>query len=225
MSSYDDRNTGKDIRNMMNRNSNDNVIDISTTTFTGELDSTFFEGAILTGSEIRRQVELGNIIISNFKLENLNENSYNVTLNKTIMRHDLRCTDGFVIDPRNPCPMISTTISEKYGFVIQPGHLYLGSTNEIIGSKFFVPIIAGRSSFGRHGLNAHNTGNFGDLGFVGKFTLQINSIYPFRLFPNIRIAQIYFLRPYGRIEKLYNGKYQGATGPEPSKINREFNLK
>ena len=54
--------------------------------------------------------------------------------------------------------------------------------------------------------------------------VEITTIYPFRLYAGMKIGQIYFLTPEGDIQlsHLYNGKYQGAKGAVPSKINQDF---
>lgn len=114
-------------------------------------ENIFHTGAILTGDQINEEIRLGNIEISGFDPARLNENSYNVTLSPTIMTYDLKATDDYILDVKNPPALISATITDKYGYVIHPEKFYLGSTNETIHSDLFVPIMAGRSSFGRLG--------------------------------------------------------------------------
>lgn len=188
-------------------------------------ENIFHTGAILTGDQINEEIRLGNIEISGFDPARLNENSYNVTLSPTIMTYDLKATDDYILDVKDPPALISATITEKYGYVIHPEKFYLGSTNETIHSDLFVPIMAGRSSFGRLGFAIHSTGNFGDLGYSGTWTLQIKSAFPTRIYPNIEIAQIYFMKPYGHIKQLYHGKYQNSNSPAPSKIFTELKNK
>ena len=187
-----------------------------------DMSDVFFEGAILTGDQIQQEIEEGNIEIVGFDPNRLNENSYNVTISPTILTYNLLATEDFVMDIKNPPDLVSATISEQYGYILHPEKLYLGSTNEIIHSDVYVPILTGRSSFGRLGLNIHQTGNFGDLGYHGTWTLQIRSAFPTKIYPNIAIAQIYFIRPYGKITKLYSGKYQNSDQPTPSRIYSEI---
>jgi dCTP deaminase len=68
-----------------------------------------------------------------------------------------------------------------------------------------------------------------DPGWIGKLTLELSnqSQMPIALYSGMRIAQISFLtmttpvnQPYGS-PKL-GSKYQGQTGPTPSRISREF---
>lgn len=80
----------------------------------------FHTGAILTGDQIKEEIRLGNIEISGFDPDRLNENSYNVTLSPTIMTYDLKATDDYILDVKNPPSLISATITEKYGYVIHP---------------------------------------------------------------------------------------------------------
>ncbi|OJH35768.1 dCTP deaminase domain-containing protein [Cystobacter ferrugineus] len=49
------------------------------------------------------------------------------------------------------------------GFLLQPGRVYLGSTQEVIGTDTYVPSLIGRSSLGRLGLFLQITADLGHL--------------------------------------------------------------
>jgi dCTP deaminase len=101
------------------------------------------------------------------------------------------------------------------------------STVERTFSDKYVPCIEGRSSIGRLGINVHATAGFGDLGFNGKWTLEVSTIYPIRIYAGMRICQVFFhsvLNPVSESEvplKLYSGKYQQQNEPVASKIYLE----
>jgi len=89
--------------------------------------------------------------------------------------------------------------------------------------------VDGKSSLGRLGLLVHATAGYVDPGWTGKLTLELSnqSQMPIALYYGMRIAQISFIelttavdRPYGSEE--LGSKYQGQTGPTPSRISREF---
>lgn len=121
-------------------------------------------------------------------------------------------------------------ISPEEPFVIHPGSFCLGSTLETITiPNDIVARVDGKSSLGRLGLLVHATAGYVDPGWTGKLTLELSnqSQMPIALYYGMRIAQISFIelttpvdRPYGSAE--LGSKYQGQTGPTPSRISREF---
>ncbi len=104
--------------------------------------------------------------------------------------------------------------------MLQPGELYLGHTLEHVGSDSFVPLLFGRSSVGRLGLFVEITAPIGDIGFHGQWTLMLSPVRPVRVYTGMKIAQIMFFVSTGEITP-YQGKYQAATGPQPSKYWRD----
>jgi deoxycytidine triphosphate deaminase len=121
-------------------------------------------------------------------------------------------------------------ISAEEPFVIHPGSFCLGSTLETVTiPNDIVARVDGKSSLGRLGLLVHATAGYVDPGWTGKLTLELSnqSQMPIALYYGMRIAQISFIelttpvdRPYGSAE--LGSKYQGQTGPTPSRISREF---
>lgn len=106
------------------------------------------------------------------------------------------------------------------GCVLKPGILYIGRTIETIGSDVFVPMVEGRSSCGRLGLQVHMTAGFCDTGFRGTITLEMTVVHPLRVYPGLPIAQVFFLRPEGEI-RLYKGRYQGHTEATASRMHEK----
>ena len=167
----------------------------------------FFKGGMLTGAAIIQAVNKGEIKISNFDPKNINPNSYNLTLSPLLKVYENR-----VLDSKGKNPTKRIIIPEK-GFILQPGELYIGATNERTSSSLYIPQIEGRSTFGRLGLTAHITAGFGDFGFDGTWTLEITVIKPLIIYPNVEIAQISYFTPYGESSILYDGRYQGQIEP------------
>ncbi len=52
------------------------------------------------------------------------------------------------------------------------------------------------------------------------WTLEISVIHPVRVYPGVRIAQVYFMKPEGKIE-LYKGKYSEQRGPVASRMHED----
>ena len=160
-------------------------------------------------------MESGKIVISPFDTDRLNPNSYNFHLSDT-----LEVYENNIIDPKIPQPTKKITIPEE-GYVLQPNQLYLGFTQEVMGGDHYVPFIFGRSSIGRLGLFVQITAPLGDIGFKGRWTLQLTPTIPLRVYSGMRIGQILFIQPMGQIS-LYEGKYQNATTSRKSEIYQDF---
>ncbi|MBX7469086.1 dCTP deaminase [Streptomyces sp. MAG02] len=169
---------------------------------------------ILTGPEINAAVVDGRLRITPFAPDQTNPNSYNVCLGSTLLTYASK-----VIDAHRANATRSVLIG-KDGYVLQPGELYLGHTVEEIGSDVFVPLLFGRSSVGRLGLFVEITAPIGDIGFHGQWTLMLSPIRPLRVYAGMKIGQVMFFVSTGDVD-LYRGKYQGATGPQPSRYWRD----
>lgn len=173
---------------------------------------------ILTGKEIEKRVESKDIIISPFLPENVNPNSYNFRLGRTmkVYRND-------IIDPAKENPVDVIRLNDE-GYVLQPRKLYLAETIEIMGSTLFVPTYAARSSVARMGMFINLSAPLGDIGFIGRWTIQLFCINPVKVYFGMNIGQIMFWHTSGEIE-LYDGKYQNAIGPIESRIHLDFKEK
>lgn len=170
---------------------------------------------ILTGPEIRDQVESGRITISPFDPEQLNPNSYNFRLGST-----LKTYRSHELDVRRHNPVDEIRL-DATGLELRPDRLYLAHTVEVMGSAHYVPVIRARSGVARLGLFVHVTADLIDIGSVNQWTLQLHAVQPVRIYPNLLVGQVTFWVPTGRIE-LYDGKYQGSTGPRESMIHLDF---
>jgi len=170
---------------------------------------------ILTGQEIQKEVRKGKIHINPFTPEQINPNSYNFRLGKTLKVYVKPVLDAKLI---NKCHTI--TIPET-GYLLKPGQLYLGHTVEEIGSDIYVPTMQARSSIGRLGLYICLNSGLGDLGYKRQWTLELHSIHPLVIYPGMKIGQMLFWKPEGKI-KLYKGRYKDVIGPQNSLIWKDF---
>ena len=171
---------------------------------------------ILSGKEIIKQVKEGNIHISNFSEENVNPNSYNVTLaNKLLVYED------DLLDMKKDNKFREITIPEE-GLILEPGKLYLGRTVEKTETDAFVPMLEGRSSIGRLGLEIHVTAGFGDIGFAGFWTLELAVVQPLKIYPNVEIGQVYYHTILGDYDLYNSNKYQHNEGIQTSQLYKEL---
>ncbi|MER5758862.1 dCTP deaminase [Streptomyces sp. NPDC002082] len=170
---------------------------------------------ILTGPEISSAAKDGRLNIAPFVPTQVNPNSYNVRLGESLLIY----VDE-VLDAHQPNPTRRIRIGDD-GYALQPGELYLGHTLEEVGSDLFVPLLFGRSSVGRLGLFVEITAPIGDIGFPGQWTLMLTPTRPVRVYAGMKIGQIMFFVSEGSID-LYAGKYQAASGPQPSEYWRDI---
>ncbi len=170
---------------------------------------------ILSGMKIQEKVFSNEITIDPFFPSQINPNSYNFRLGKT-----LKVYDDEILDPKKENKTRLIEIPSE-GYLLEPTKLYLGHTEEIMGSNLYVPIIRGRSSIGRIGLFIHITADLIDIGSINQWTLQMHCVQPLRVYSGMLIGQVTFWTVEGEI-KLYNGKYQGGRGPMSSQIHQDF---
>lgn len=232
---------------------------------------------MLSGIEIKRQMELGNIIIDEFDEKRLNPNSYNIRLgnklkvyaianispeqleeeatmpfreeythiyekfkeskstleessteikeklddlSERLAKHKLQVLRKYSLDPKKDNETVDIEIPEE-GYILVPGILYLGETMEYTETYGLIPNIDGRSTTGRLGIEIHRTAGFGDVGFKGKWTLEITVTHPVIVYPGMEIGQIYYETVDGDSSMQYNGKYQNQQGVEPAKVDKE----
>ncbi len=170
---------------------------------------------ILTGPEIKKRLGT-DIKIEPYSESLLNPNSYNLCLHE-----DLLVYTQMPLDMKKPNPTEKITIP-KDGIVLEPGRLYLGRTLEFTETHNLVPMLEGRSSIGRLGMFVHITAGFGDVGFKGFWTLEIQVIHPLRIYAGVQICQIFYHTVEGDILEYKSGKYQANQGIQPSMLYKDF---
>ena len=107
------------------------------------------------------------------------------------------------------------------GLILSPNVGYLGHTVEYTETYNLFPYIDGKSSVGRNFILNHHTAGRGDDGFCGQWTLEIKTLYPTVVYPNMRIGQIYY-EEFTGARKPYNenrtSHYNGQMGPTAAAI-------
>ena len=174
-------------------------------------------GGMLTAQKIKEAIDNGDIQITPFNPENINPNSYNLTLSPILKVYDDKVLDAHKKNKTN------RIIIPASGLILQPGELYIGATNEITLTDKYIPVISGRSTIGRLGISVHVTAGFGDVGFKGTWTLEITAVKKVRIYPNDEICQIYWFTPAGDTDVKYDGRYQGQI--EPIEARGEYTKK
>ena len=136
------------------------------------------------------------------------------------------------IDPKADQPELTTAVhaTPDQPFMLHPGEFVLGSTLEVVGlADDIVARLEGKSSLGRIGLLIHSTAGFIDPGFRGQVTLELSNVasLPIAIYPGMRIGQVSFYQLSTPAEHPYGSpgagsKYQGQSGPTPSRVHHDF---
>lgn len=171
--------------------------------------------AILTRQAIKEQIINGSVRIAPFVEQQLNVNSYDLTLANTLKVYKPNL-DGEVpiLDPTKPNKMTEIFIRPN-GYIMVPGTLYLAQANEQIWSDKYVFELTGKSSLARLGLTVHETAGFSNLGHDFKYVMEMTVVHPVRVYPNMPIAQIFIHSTIGETED-YDGHYVTAQQGDDS---------
>lgn len=201
--------------------------------------------SILSGSAIRTAVDRGDIVIDPFRPEFLNPASVDLTLGTKMATYWLGFDANPNVGPSKWCldskceneVRYDEADAERGFFLLEPGHLYLMHTAERVRTDKYVPVLDGKSSIGRLGVQVHMTAGYGDPGFDGQYTLEVTAVYPTRVYAGMRFCQMRFHELScgdGRLahvsgfklgeEALYKGNYVGeaSMGPVPSRSWKQF---
>lgn len=155
---------------------------------------------ILSDSKILEAIAQGQIVIEPYDGECLGSNSYDVHLAKHLAVYIDK-----VLDARAHNEIRHFEIPES-GFVLEPGTLYLGVTEEYTETHNCVPFLEGKSSVGRLGIDIHATAGKGDVGFCNTWTLEISVSMPVRVYAGMPIGQLIYFAVDGDVVNTYDKK-------------------
>lgn len=176
---------------------------------------------ILSDRAIRAAMRDKRIVIRPYDPKCLGTNSYDVHLGPYLAVY----RDG-ALDARAPNAVREFRIPQD-GFVLVPGQLYLGVTEEYTETHGFVPFLEGKSSVGRLGIDIHSTAGKGDEGFCNYWTLEMSVKLPVRVYAGMPVGQLIYFEISGQVENSYakkaSAKYkQRSSHPTPSRMYLNF---
>ena len=166
---------------------------------------------ILSDLRILEEIEKETIKIQPYNREFLGSNSYDVHLGKHLATYKDK-----TLDAKKHNEINHFEIPEE-GFVLQPGELYLGVTEEYTETHVHVPFLEGKSSTGRLGIDIHATAGKGDVGFCGNWTLEISCKIPVRIYKGMPIGQLIYFPVEGEVEVKYNTKKDAKYSGQPDR--------
>lgn len=186
--------------------------------------------SVLSDRTIKELIAAGRVGIDPLDADAIQPASVDLRLDGTF--RTFRVTTRPYVDVRQSVDDLTELVSieQEEPFILQPGAFCLGTTLETITlPDDIVARVDGRSSLGRLGLLVHATAGYVDPGWTGKLTLELSnqSQMPIALYYGMRVAQISFLRLSTPVDRRYGtpglgSKYQGQTGPTPSRISEDF---
>lgn len=190
---------------------------------------------ILTDGAILQAIERKAIVIEPFRRECLGTNSYDVHLGKTLaiyQRADYVMDEGgshyqLPLDCAQENEIFYQEIHPTEGYILKPGILYLGVTEEYTETHEHIPFLDGKSSIGRLGIFIHATAGRGDVGFCNFWTMELSVVQPVRVYAGMPIGQLIYHESSGTplisYDKKPSAKYQGHDPkPQPSRMFKNF---
>ncbi len=166
---------------------------------------------ILSDQRILEEIEKETIKIQPYNREFLGSNSYDVHLSKHLATYEDK-----TLDAKKHNEINHFEIPDE-GFVLLPGELYLGVTEEYTETHVHVPFLEGKSSTGRLGIDIHATAGKGDVGFCGNWTLEISCKIPVRIYKGMPIGQLIYFPVEGEVEVKYNSKKDAKYSGQPDR--------
>lgn len=155
---------------------------------------------ILSDKKILEEIEKGTILIEPFRKDCLGSNSYDVHLGRHLATYKDRVLDA---KEHNKIDIFEIPME---GYVLYPGILYLGVTEEYTETHNHIPFLEGKSSTGRLGIDIHATAGKGDVGFCNTWTLEISVAQPVRIYRGMPIGQLIYFEISGDTETTYDKK-------------------
>lgn len=163
----------------------------------------------ITGPRIQELVEEGVLVIHRFDPAQVNPASYDLRLGSTIKTY----ANEFLIHGQNN-PTVTKEYTKDSMIELRPGEIYLAETMEWTETPYpYLPVLNGKSSIGRLGIKVHITAGYGDPGFKGRWTLELEVTKKVMIRPGIRICQISYETVEGP-ELVYSGRYQNQEGAQ-----------
>lgn len=176
---------------------------------------------ILSDSRIREAIRRGEIVIRPFRPECLGSNSYDVHLGPYLAVYRDPSLDARLDNP------VREFRIPPAGYLLEPGQLYLGVTEEYTETHKHVPFLEGKSSVGRLGIDIHSTAGKGDVGFCNHWTLEMSVKLPVRIYAGMPVGQLIYFEVSGGVARPYDrkagAKYRTVSAhPVPSRMYRNF---
>jgi len=166
---------------------------------------------ILTGDEIERGIERGEIEIDPFERANVDVNSYGIHLGDSLLVYS-----NPIIDPFRKNEVTRVELGQE-GYVLEPRRFYLGHTHERMGGITLASELYANLSTALAGIFIQTSAPLGHTGAVIRWTLEIVVAQAVRIYPRMRIGKICFWVNNGTVT-AYRGRYLNSSGVVSSRL-------
>lgn len=186
---------------------------------------------MMSSSEIAATLADGRVVIEPFSPRHLGPNSYDVRLGCHFFREqkpqltseaynvydaeDVRRVWGYSHEARASGFDAPGIRRDDRIITLQPGETILAHTEEYIGGREDVTtMMKARSSLGRNFIRVCACAGMGDVGYVNRWTMEIENISRFYTIPlrvGMRVAQITFFQVGESFDYSVSGKYQSSS--------------
>lgn len=187
---------------------------------------------MLTSSEIKKQISLGNIEIENLSPNAFfKPNSVDVTIGNILYTYD----DNFLVDMSKNKDYLSEVLYDKpntlkknvipeTGFTLQPNKIYLAKTTERIKTHGYVPALYGMVSFSLIGLGIDLTCAYYEDEIDSHLLVTLVATKETTIYPDIKIGNLCFFKSMDNCDYV-NGIYQTGmlSGNEIKRRMQESN--
>lgn len=194
---------------------------------------------LLSDRDILEEMRNGNIIIEPFEPERLQPNGYDISVGPVYycLRPDLDALFPFDREllekafEKRIAEIRTIKVGEKKfrgRFIEIPPHGFvLAATSERVGTRNgVVASIRTRSSLARCGICVVRGAGWGDVGFDGVWTIEIQSAIDktFYLPVGLRVGQMVFFKTRSPPQNQYHGKYSGFSEPVLPSLYKDRDL-
>lgn len=174
---------------------------------------------MLTSKEIKRQMELGNIVIENLQGDALNKpNSCDLRLGNTLYVFDYDIIDtknshNYLQEVLNDQPVnLRKVVIPEEGLLLQPHKVYLAKTIERVTTHGFVPVMNGKATLSLLGVSIELTNGYKTDNFDGHLFLSIIATKPTIIYPDIKIANLAFFPSLEKSNEIRNIDEEKSCG-------------
>ncbi len=187
--------------------------------------------SVLTKNEILKELREGKdgdgLVVTPLCIESIGASSIDMCLGHEFIIFRKASVASFDVKAKSPMYKNIHRYQEKVRisnfkqFILHPGQLVLGATDEYIAlPDDIAATITGRSTWGRMGLMIATATQIAPS-YKGCITLELvnEGEVPIVLYPRLPVAQLVLFRTEGKV--ISKGRYQFQTGPEFPKFNKE----
>lgn len=171
---------------------------------------------MLTGPEIKKQIERKAIEVDPYNPECIGCYSYDIHLSDKIKTH----ANQFMRDVRDKWRLTTRSFGAE-GLLLQPDQVYIGESVESLCSSKFSARVSSLLSLAKHGIQLVGSPYLHAIGHKSKIILCISTVEPVVIYPKMRIAQVWFGPLEGEVAE-YNGRYKNQKEMVESKFYTDF---